>query len=278
MRDHARQRRLPDAPPRRVGDPRERRRVLRVDQEREVLDRVLDLRPLVELRPADHLVGDPGPHEHVLEHPRLRVGPVEDGDLVARDALVHEPLDLRRHPPRLGELVRHLAHADLVPLPHVRPQVLGHLAAVVRDHRVRGVQDRLRGAVVLLQLHDVRVRVIVLELENVPDVRAAEPVDRVVGDEPARDEVVRVLDVEVDDRPLESDAPPPSRRRRCLLAAFASPCPGRTSEAKKRGMRGEAGEMGVLAGADEAAPTLGDDLDARTSLGGKRARHSRAGR
>ena len=45
------------------------------------VDRVLDLGAVVELRAADHLVADLRPHEHVLEHPRLRVGPVEDGDL-----------------------------------------------------------------------------------------------------------------------------------------------------------------------------------------------------
>ena len=129
---HAAQRRLPDPAPRRVRDPRERRPVLRVDQELQVLHRVLDLRPLVELRAADDLVGDLRPHEHVLQHPRLRVGPVEDRDLGAAHALVHQPLDLGRHPPRLGVLVRHLADPDLVALPQVRPQVLDHLPAVVR--------------------------------------------------------------------------------------------------------------------------------------------------
>ena len=84
VREHARQRRLPDPAPRRVGDPRERPAVLRVDQEGQVGDRVLDLRALVELRAADDLVADLRAHEHVLEHPRLRVGPVEDRDLRAR--------------------------------------------------------------------------------------------------------------------------------------------------------------------------------------------------
>ena len=58
------------------------------DEQAQVGDRVLDLGPLVELRPADHLVGDVEADEGVLEHPALRVGPVEDGDLGARDVLV----------------------------------------------------------------------------------------------------------------------------------------------------------------------------------------------
>ena len=84
--------------------------------------------------------------------------------------------------------------------------MLGHLPAVVGDHRVRGVQDRLRRAVVLLQLDDVGVGIVVGEVEDVLDVRAAEAVDRVVGDEPVGDEVVRVLDVEVVNGKLERHA------------------------------------------------------------------------
>jgi hypothetical protein len=52
----------------------------------------------------------------------------------------------------------------------------------VRDHRVCRLEDRLGGAVVLLELDDGRVREVALELEDVPDLRAAEAVDGVVGD------------------------------------------------------------------------------------------------
>ena len=188
--------------------------VLRVGEHRQVGDRVLDLGALVELRAADDLVADLAPHERVLEHPRLRVGPVEDRDLRARDALVDEPLDLADHEPRLGVLVVELAHLDRIALAEIGPQRLAHPPAVVRDHRVGGVEDRLRRAVVLLELDDLGVREVVLEVEDVADVGAAERVDRVVGDEPGGDEVVRALDVEVVDRAVELDPLDATRRRR----------------------------------------------------------------
>ena len=47
--DHARERGLADAAPRRVGDPREAHDVGRVGEQRQVRDRVLDLRAFVEL-------------------------------------------------------------------------------------------------------------------------------------------------------------------------------------------------------------------------------------
>jgi hypothetical protein len=204
--EHARERRLPDPALGRVGHAREGDDVLWVLQHGQVGDRVLDLGALVELRPADDLVADLAPHERVLEHPRLRVGPVEDRELRARDALVDQPLDLAHHEPRLGVLVLELAHLDRVALTQIGPQRLAHPPAVVRDDRVGDAEDRLRRAVVLLEAHDLGVRVVVAEIEDVGDVRAAEAVDRVVGHEPGRDEVVGALDVEVVDGPVELDA------------------------------------------------------------------------
>src|SRR3712207_7305267 len=79
-----------------------------------------------------------------------------------------------RRPPRstlfpyttLFRSVGQLADLDRVPLPDLRPQRLGLAPAVVRDDRVRGAQDRLRRAVVLLEPDDVRIDVVVLELEE----------------------------------------------------------------------------------------------------------------
>ena len=45
---------------------------------------------------------------------------------------------------------------------------------------MRRVQDQLRGAVVLLELHDGRRRVVALEVEDVAYVGAAPAVDRLV--------------------------------------------------------------------------------------------------
>ena len=59
-----------DAAPRRVHDPRERDRVGRVHEQRQVGERVLDLGALVEARAADDLVADAVADQHVLEHAR----------------------------------------------------------------------------------------------------------------------------------------------------------------------------------------------------------------
>src|SRR5207302_6033695 len=51
---------------------------------------------------------------------------------------------------------------------------------VVPNDRPGRVEDALRRAIVLLELHDVRVRVIALEVENVADIRAAPAEDRLI--------------------------------------------------------------------------------------------------
>ena len=95
-------------------------------------------------------------------------------------ALVHQPLDLRHHEARLGVLVLQLAHVHRVALAQLRPERLVLARAVVGDDRVGRVQDRLRRAVVLLELDHRGVGEVVLEVEDVADVGAAEAVDRLV--------------------------------------------------------------------------------------------------
>ena len=106
MREQPRLGLLADPAPGRVDDAAERDAVGRVREQLQVGDGVLDLGPLVELGAADHLVGQLEADERVLEHPALRVDPVEDRDLVAGDTLVRdEPLDLAGDVAGLGVLV-----------------------------------------------------------------------------------------------------------------------------------------------------------------------------
>jgi hypothetical protein len=66
-------------------------------------------------------------------------------------------------------------------LPRLGPEVLRGPGAVLRDHGVRGGEDRRRRAVVPGQRDDDRVRVVGLEVEDVPDGRPAERVHALVG-------------------------------------------------------------------------------------------------
>ncbi len=194
-----------DTAARPVGDPQQRHRVGRVVENGEVRDGILDLGPLVEPWAADHLIRDLLAHQDVLEHAALRVGPVEDGDLGSRPAVVDETRDLRRDEARLGVLVLDLDDLHRLTLSELREETLGLAVPVVLDHRVGGAENRVRRAVVLLESDRARPGKVALEVEDVADVGATEAVDRIVGDDPVGDEVVRPFDIEVEHRTIEVD-------------------------------------------------------------------------
>src|SRR5262249_2404265 len=114
----------------------------------------------------------------VLDHPRHRVGPVEDGYLRPGGTLVEKSLDLPDDEPRLGVLVVQRAELDPAALTKLAPQPLGDPAPVVGDHGVRGGQDPLGRAIVLLELDHPGVGEVILEVEDVADLGAPEAVDR----------------------------------------------------------------------------------------------------
>ena len=180
MRAQAVQRGVADAAPGLVHDPPQRHLVGGVVQHLQVGDQILHLGPLVELGPTHHPVVDALAGEQILQHPRLGVHAVEDGDLAGIGAVVERRLDAAGHVPGFGVLVLGLDHPHHVARAEVRPQPLRLAITIVLDHAVRGVQDRLGRAVVLLERDHDGVREVLLELADVADVGAAEGVDRLI--------------------------------------------------------------------------------------------------
>ena len=110
----------------------------RVDPQ--VGEKVLDLRPLVELGAADDPVGHALADEHVLEHARLGVDPVEDGQ-VGRRPCLQQLDDLLADQPGLLVLVAALEHDHRLARAPLGPEVLGLAPPVVGHERVGRVQD-----------------------------------------------------------------------------------------------------------------------------------------
>ena len=112
-------------------------------------------------------------------HARLRVDPVEDGQVGGGSGL-EQPDDLVADEPGLLMLVAALEHHQPLAFAPVSPEVLGLAAPVVSDESVGRFQDRGDRAVVLLQLDDRGVGKVVLEAQDVPDVGSPPRVHRLV--------------------------------------------------------------------------------------------------
>ena len=93
-------------------------------------------------------------------------------------ALVVQVENLRGSPPALFVVAVTAVHGNALPFTVRRPNDLFNLVFVVGDDAVGGIDDVLRRPVVLLEFVEGKIRVVLLEVEDVLDVGAAETVNR----------------------------------------------------------------------------------------------------
>ena len=142
--------------------------------------RVADLGALVEARAADHAIGQAEGDEAVLELAHLERGAHQDGDLVELVAVALQLLDLLADRARLFLGVPGAGDGDLLAGDVLGAERLAEPALVVRD-QVAGRGENVSGrAVVPLQPDHLGAGEVVLEAQDVVDLRAAPAVDRLV--------------------------------------------------------------------------------------------------
>ena len=171
--------RLADAAGRHVHHPPEAHIVVRIDDQTQIRQRVLDFLPLVEPDAADDAVGDAVAHERIFNRARLRVGAIQDGDhpvAIGALGLADGPRDVVR----FFDLVRGADVADELAAALVGPETLVAAVPIAPDHGRRGVENDLRRPVVLLELDDLDVGKVLLEVEDVSEVGAAPLVDGLI--------------------------------------------------------------------------------------------------
>ena len=169
-----------------VDDALEGEIVGRLRDHAQVGEGVADFGALVEARPADHAIGQAELDEAVFEFAHLERGAHQNGDLVERmvlAALARVALELLDFlADGAGFFLRVPAAGDLhFFAEHVfGAQRLAEPAFVVRDE-VGGRREDVSGAAVIsFQADDLGAGKIVVEAQDVIDLRAAPAVDRLV--------------------------------------------------------------------------------------------------
>ncbi len=169
-----------DAARRQVHDALEGGIVAPIGDQAQIGERILDLRALKEAQAAVHAVRQARAQQRLFQHPRLGVRAIQDRHVAARAAAVAPLADPLHDEVRLIALVEGGVQADLFAARAVRPEVLAEPAGVVRDERVRRLEDGARGAVVLLEAVELRVGEVAPELLHVLHARAAPAIDRLI--------------------------------------------------------------------------------------------------
>ena len=166
---------------RKVDDAQKAGVVVRVLQQAQVGQRVLDFGAFKKAQATIHTVGHAGIEQGRFNHPALRVAAVEHGDFLALKAVAaHQLLDLVHHPLRLGQVRAGLVHAHGFARALRGAQVLAQAAAVVADEVVGRVEDVAVAAVVLLQLDLVLHIKLAHKVGHVAHACAAKGVDALV--------------------------------------------------------------------------------------------------
>jgi len=172
---------------RRVDDALEGEVVGRLADEAEVSHGVTDLEALVEARAADDAVVEAQRDEAVFELAHLERGAHQDRHVVeivllAVGIAALQPLDLLADGAGFlltvpGGVDHHLLVVGVHP---VGEQRLAEAPFIVGDQMAGGAEDMLGRAVVTLQLDDLGAGKILLEAQDVVDLRTAPAVDRLV--------------------------------------------------------------------------------------------------
>ena len=175
---------------------------------------------LIESGAADDLVRQPQGDEPLLEFAHLKRGAHQDCDVVERNAFVLGRFDLVANQPRLFLTVRPFGDSRSISERLVGEQRLPQAAAIVGDQSRGNREDVPRRSIISLEPDHLCAGKVLLEAQDVFDIRAAPGVDRLIvvadtaqiavglGDEPEKKILndVRVLvlvDQDVTEAPAE---------------------------------------------------------------------------
>ena len=164
-----------------VGDAQQADVVVRIDENFQVGEEILDLASVKKTLSADEMIADIGRAQRGFQRARLLVRAEQDRTILPGNP-IREPLKLnRRHDfARLVLVVAKSVQQDFCARALAGPQIFSAPLDVVLDDGVRGVENGRRAAVILFELDDFDFGEMLFQIQQVGDFRAAPAVDALV--------------------------------------------------------------------------------------------------
>ena len=163
-----------------IDDALKRQIIGRLRHAAQIGQRVAHLQPLIKARPADDLVGQAERDEALLKFAHLERSAHQNGDLVKRMLLVLQLLDVFADKPRLLLRVPHAGDDRLLAQRIVGEQRLAEPPFIMGNQRRSGGKNMAGGAVVALKADHLRARKILVEAQDVIDLRTAPAINRLI--------------------------------------------------------------------------------------------------
>ena len=155
---------------------------MRIIKQAQISQRILDFLALIELRTADHRIGDTALNQHFLEYTRLRVSAVQHRHIAQLSAFIQlQLLHIFNHITCFISFIIRLIVNNFRTIAVGSPQIFRLASAVIVDNGIGGIQNNLRTTVVLLQLHQLGIGIILLKIKDILDISTAPAVNALVG-------------------------------------------------------------------------------------------------
>ena len=170
-----------DTPLRHVDDAHQADSIHRIEHNPEIGHNILDFHAVIEFQPPYHGIRQSYTHKGIFQHPGLGIGAVQNRHITIR-RLVNIMLlaDSIRDEPGLIPLIRSKIGGNLVPLGIIRPQAFLLAMRVVVNYRIGSRQDILGGAIILLQHDGTGIRIVLLKVQDIGNIRTAPAVDGLI--------------------------------------------------------------------------------------------------
>ena len=163
-----------------VDDAHEAGVVVRVVQQAQVSQRMLDFGALKKAQTAVHAVGHASIEQRGFHHPALGIAAVKQCDFLALTAVAHQLLDLVHKPLRLGKVAGRLINPHRLARTGIGAQVFAQPLAVVADQLVGRIQNIAKAAVIALKLDLVRDLKLPHEVGHIANARTTKGINTLV--------------------------------------------------------------------------------------------------